>query len=200
LRYNKSIIFKNAWIIKKSYNISFSEALKRSWSQEKLKLKNINFEFVIKELDGDIKYITRWVRSKINISRDEVRQRLMIKVNSCLSKYNPEKSTIRTFFNFVLKNYAKDIIKKEIKDIKRRAIPVENEYFVDIKYQHEEPEIKEFLKNFSSRFDGREKSIYEKLIIGMKIKDIAEDMKTSHNNISNIIRRKIRPELVREFM
>lgn len=34
-KYNKSEIMKNAWSIRKSFNVSMSEALKKAWAKAK---------------------------------------------------------------------------------------------------------------------------------------------------------------------
>ena len=64
---------------------------------------------------------------------------------------------------------------------------------------YSEIELKEYLKSFLNRFDDNSKNIYKKLLDGWSIKEIAKDVGFSPNNISNIIRRKIRPELAKNY-
>lgn len=196
--FNRSLIFKNAWIVKRKHNYTFSKSLKISWKYEKEKLKNFQFERVIKELSGSLSYHSNYIASKsYSISKEEAKQKLMIKVFNSLGKYDEKKSSLKSFYSTVLKRYSFDILRKEYSKEPEGFAEISS--IKDDKDHISKFEIKESLKNCYKRLDKTSKIILEKMSIGMKAKEIAEDLGFSSNNVSNIIRRKIRPELVGEL-
>lgn len=61
------------------------------------------------------------------LSPDDIAQLLREKIWSVRNKYNPKKSSIKTFTSFVIRNYLKDLYKKSKnkKEILNRSISLE---------------------------------------------------------------------------
>lgn len=195
--YNKSLIFKNAWILKKKHDYSFSKSLKIAWKHEKTKIKNVKFNEIIKKLSSNINYYSFYISSKSSIQKDEAKQRIMIKIFNSLDKFNEKKSSLKTFFNEVLKNFSFDLLRKEYS--KKPETCIDKVNIGSKSNEYSRFELAERLRPYQERFDNASRKILNSLLKGDKQKDIAFDLGISHSNVSNIIRRKIRPELVKEF-
>jgi len=166
-----------------------------SWKYQKEEARNFNFKKIIKELDQTINNFSFKISKKCNLPKEDIKQKILIKVFNSIDKFDKSKSAMNTFFYGIIRNYSLDILRSEMRRLKYEC-DVE---LICIKDQHSESEIKEYLKDFIGRFDDRSNNIFEKLLNGYKIKDIAEDLNLSQSIIYNIITRKIRPELVKNF-
>lgn len=196
--YNRSIIFKNAWKIKKRENFTLSKSLKISWKYEKEKIKNDNFDSVFKELSGIINYYSIYLSKRMNIEKEDAHQKISLKVFKVLNNYNSSFSSIKTFFNRVIKNYSVDLLRSFYAK-KYKQVNIDLFDIIDKKNYYSEIETFESLKQLSENFEGNSRVVFDKLIDGLKIKDIADELNFSSNNVSNIIRRKIRPKVFVNF-
>jgi RNA polymerase sigma factor (sigma-70 family) len=198
--YNRKQIFKDAWHVKKRHNYSFKKSLKISWKYHKEKIINDNLKILIKVNEGNLNYYSSYLSRKTNIDKEDAYQVLLIKLNDAIKFYNKEKSSLKTFSNIVLKNQVSTILKQEYK---KSAIRTNKEIDINLisneNNLYREFEEKHFINQISNNLDKVSKYVCQQIIIGKKNKEIADSLNYTTSNISNIIKRKIRPQLIKEF-
>ena len=171
---------------------------------------------LLQKLDKSLDYLSWNVSTKTNLEKEDIRQELLLRCLEVQDQYDSSRGQETTFFITVMKNQAKAIIRENCKKKRLlRVIKIEelNYYdaglctvqnwnnsiiYSDINFENRTITI-QILEKVKEKLGGRPKLILEELMKNSRVKDISEKLGTSHNNVSNIIRRKIRPLVDLEF-
>lgn len=107
MMYNRSKIFKNAWYYKKSYKLNISEALKKSWFEEK---KEVFYKKHIKMINYFANTFSRDHYLDFNMIKSEAN----LIFHKCFLKYH-EKNNFKSYLFNRLRNYLNYYVKQEMK-------------------------------------------------------------------------------------
>lgn len=110
-RFNKSLIMRRAWkFYRKEIDISFSEALKKSWFISKNKKHNLTFNKVYADHYNNV---FSFIKTKTNNEvAEEIVQDVFVKVFENLDIYDPKKSKLITWLYAISNNSITDFFRK----------------------------------------------------------------------------------------
>jgi RNA polymerase sigma-70 factor (ECF subfamily) len=97
VKYNKSEIMKNAWVILRTQNLSWSNCLKQAWKVAKTNANKPTFDKVYNAHYAQIlNYISFRINNKI-ADAEEITQDVFMQVHKHLATYDSNKSAIVTW-------------------------------------------------------------------------------------------------------
>jgi RNA polymerase sigma factor (sigma-70 family) len=167
---------------------------------------------LLQKIDKSLDYLSDGVSRRTKLEKEDIKQELLLKCLEVQDQYDKRRGKEVTFFIKVIKNQANLLIRKYYnkKNEVLRALKIteiasyknldwcNTVIYSDIDFENRVITI-QILNKVKDKLEGRSKLILEELMHNSKVKDISEKLGISHNNVSNIIRRKIRPLVDLEF-
>jgi RNA polymerase sigma-70 factor, ECF subfamily len=187
---NKSEILKQAWKIFKTEKITFSDALKKSWTMYKAPKSNPDSEFnmLYKAYHDDVYNFIRKFYPKDNDIIENICNDTFINVRNNLEKFDCTKVQIKTWIIGIAKNICIDYYrankrrKNSISDIDINKVKYDKSYVAQDNVQIEE--IKSTVNNAMDRLNENQKKICELIFLeGMKYQEVADMLCISLNSV-----------------
>lgn len=179
------------------------------------------FNQAIQKLEKNIDYYSYWLSNNSPYEFDDAKQELLIRIWKASSKYNSSISQVNTYFMNVIKNQAYRMLRnnklqRNIMQLKTTSIYAilpnseDNNKIVQVidlvadkreKYDSiKKIEMNSLFDNIEKKLNGdANKIFYIMRNESLDLQTISKKLKMSKQNICNIIRRKIRPEMKKYF-
>jgi len=211
-KFDMSLIMRRAWkIYHREKNITFSNALKKSWAIAKNKKHSISFNKLYSEYYNNILQLVK-MKTNNNILAEDLTSEILHKVYETLDSFNPNKSKLRTWIYSITNNYIIDFYRKNkhsenishidnfVDDEGKETFQIEsniNESGI------EQAEITEAVKKAMLNLNAKEQKITNLYFIEQrKYKEVSEILQISLGSVKgtiNRIRAKLQESLQDEY-
>jgi len=184
----------------------------------------MKFEDIYELVKKNIDYYAYYVSKNSLYSKDDVSQEITYRVWRAFEKYDSEKGSIKTYFITVIKRQVLKMISsyKTLKSKKEKSqkylydvckksgahscdgnfyinIIHDPNVYLDFEKRKELNNIFDFIKEKLKKGKENAYVIFSLLRLNYPLDDISKELKMSKQNICNIVRREIRPLLIKYF-